>query len=294
MVIDIKRKQPRAHSMMKSARLLALTAAISVAGIVHAEGHGPAFGLATPTLARGQWSSDTAMMQVETDAGDSFSVREMVGYGITEDLQALLTFPLKRPDTSSMQAIRGGSMMGAMDAIEASLQWRFHRTAPEVGTRRESALLFGLAAPTDDELGPMQVGNSVHLAAVTGYASRTTYWWAGAGTQYYAEKGDDRLGTLYYVSGVFGYRPPLFQHDYPKPDWRVFLEGLAEKTERHRMNGGTMASSGGEKILIGPSVLGLYGRWGVEAGVLWPVMQSLNGPQPEERYRAKFVFTYWF
>ena len=276
----------------RTASLLAFGLA-ACTGVVRAEGHGPAFGLATPTLARGQWSSDTAVVQVDTQTGDTLSYREMLGYGITEDLQALLTFPLQSPDESA-SGLRSGGMMGSMDAIEASLQWRFHRTAPQIGMRRESALLVGITEPTDDTRGPMQIGNSVHLAAVTGYASRTTYWWVGAGAQRYFEKGDDRPGTLYYVTGVFGYRPPLFQHDYPKPDWRVFLEGVGESTERDRMNGRSMQDSGGEKILVGPSVLGLYGRWGIEAGVLLPIVQTLNGAQSEERYRAKFVFTYWF
>lgn len=275
------------------ARFMLLSAA-SISGAAYAEGHGPAFGLATPTLARGQWSSDTATMQVNTQAGDVLAYREMLGYGITEDLQALLTFPLDSPDESMLAQTRGGSMMGAMDAIEASLLWRFHRDATAIGTRRESTLLVGVSEPTNDTRGGMQIGNSIHVAAVTGYASRSLYWWTGAGTQYYLEEQGDRLGTLYYVSGVLGYRPPFFQQDYPKPDWRVFLEGLAEVTERDQMNGQTMPNSGGEQLLIGPSVLGLYGRWGIEAGVLWPVAQSLNGPQPEERYRAKFVFTYWF
>lgn len=275
-----------------TARVIAF-ALVGFTGAVSAEGHGPAFGLATPTLARGQWSSDTAVVQVDTQAGDTLSYREMLGYGITEDLQALVTFPLRSPGESG-SGLRSGGMMGSMDAIEASLQWRFHRTAPEVGTRRESALLVGITEPADDTRGPMQIGNSVHLAAVTGYASRSTYWWAGAGTQRYLEKGGDRPGSLYYVTGVFGYRPPLFQQDYPKPDWRVFLEGVGESTQRDRMNGRSMQNSGGEKLLVGPSVLGLYGRWGVEAGVLLPVVQSLNGTQAEERYRAKFVFTYWF
>jgi len=185
-------------------------------------------------------------------------------------------------------------MMGAMDGIEASLIWRFHRDATAIGTRRESALLVGISEPVDDTRGDLQVGNGIHVAAVTGYASRSLYWWGGAGTLHYLEKQGDQLGTLYYLTGVFGWRPPLFQHDYPKPDWRVFLEGVAEHTERHRMNGQTMPNSGGDQLLVGPSLLGLYGRWGVEAGVLWPVAQSLNRPQPEERYRAKFVFTYWF
>jgi len=271
-----------------------LIAAAGIAGPAYGEGHGPAFGLATPTLARGQWSSDTAVIRIDTQTGDAVAFREMLGYGITEDLQALLTFPLERPDEPMLAQTRGGSMMGAMDEIEASLLWRFHRNAMAIGTRHESALLVGVSEPADDTRGNLQVGNGIHVAAVTGYASRSVYWWGGGGTKYYLKEQGDQLGTLYYVTGVFGWRPPFFQHDYPKPDWRVFLEGVAEHTERHRMNGQTMPNSGGEKILVGPSVLGLYGRWGVEAGALWPVAQSLNGFQPEERYRAKLVFTYWF
>jgi len=53
-------------------------------------------------------------------------------------------------------------------------------------------------------------------------------------------------------------------------------------------------NSGGEKILVGPSLLGLYGQWGVEVGVLLPVYQRLNGIQPDEKYRIKIVFTWWF
>lgn len=39
-------------------------------------------------------------MQVGSQADDTLSYREMLGYGITEDLQALLTFPLRTPDES--------------------------------------------------------------------------------------------------------------------------------------------------------------------------------------------------
>jgi hypothetical protein len=282
------------HSQPLTAIFRMLLAAAGIAGPAHGEGHGPAFGLATPTLARGQWSSDTAMVRIVTQSDDAIVFREMLGYGITEDLQALLTFPLDRSDEAMLAQTRGGSMMGNMNEVEASLLWRFHRDATAIGTRRESALLVGISEPVDDRRGDLQAGNGIHVAAVTGYASRTVYWWVGAGTQYRFKESGDQLGTLYYLSSVFGWRPPVFQRDYPKPDWRLFLEGVAERTERHRMNGQTMPDSGGEKMLVGPSVLGLYGRWGVEAGVLWPVAQSQNGSQPEEHYRAKFVFTYWF
>ena len=276
-------------------RLAMVLAGAMASAVAHAEGHGPAFGLATPTLARDQWSSDTAAMRIESDMGASSQFRQLLGYGVTEDLQVNLSFPLGRSGNDAMlPSSRGGSMMGAAETVEGSLQWRFHRTAPRVGTRRESAVFIGVSEPTGDAGGSLEPGNGFNLAAVTGYASRTTYWWVGGGAQGYTSRDNARLGNLYYASAVFGWRPPLFQQDYPKPDWRLFIESVYEKTERHRVRGQLMPNSGGEKLLVGPSVLGLYGHWGIEGGILWPVSQSLNGTQPEERYRAKFVFTYWF
>jgi hypothetical protein len=38
----------------------------------------------------------------------------------------------------------------------------------------------------------------------------------------------------------------------------------------------------------------LFGKWGVSAGVLLPIDEHLNGVQPDTKYRAKVVFTYWF
>ena len=141
----------------------------------------------------------------------------------------------------------------------------------------------------------MPAGQGMTVAAVTGHASRTTYWWLGGGAQHYFPKGGGRLGDLYYVTAVWGWRPEYFQHrDYPASDWRLFVESVAEFARRDEMNGSTVAASGGRKVFAGPSVLGLFGAWGVEMGVLFPVSQSLNGPQAREDYRAKLVFTYWF
>lgn len=275
--------------------LCAIAFAVSMPFSAQAEGHGPLFGLATPTLARGQWSSDTTATRLETERESMDVFREMLGYGLTEDLQASLTFPLAQRNENMMSSrTRTGSMMGAASDVEASLLWRFHRTAPDVGMRRESTLFLAVSEPGDGERRGVNVGNGINLAAVTGFASRVTYWWLGAGVQHYLENGNEQLGDVYYASAVFGWRPPLFRQDYPKPDWRVFIEGLAEHTERDRVGGRPVSASGGQTVLVGPSVLGLYGRWGIEAGALWPISQSLNGNHPEERYRAKLVFTYWF
>ena len=151
-----------------------------------------------------------------------------------------------------------------------------------------------LAPSGDDQRNGVEVTPGLHVGAVTGYASRSTYCWLGGGTQLRTEENGDRLGNLYYVTGVFGWQPPVFRGDYPKPDWRIFLEGVAEFAERDQNNGVTVANSGGHRVLVGPSMLGLFGAWGIEGGVLFPIQQSLNGNQMEEDYRAEFVFTYWF
>ncbi|MGH8131264.1 MAG: hypothetical protein ACRES3_10470 [Steroidobacteraceae bacterium] len=262
---------------------------------VRAEGHGPAFGLATPTLARGQWSSDTAAMRIENEMGATTQFRQLLSYGVTEDLQVNLAFPLGQGGGDAMlPVLRGASMMGATETVEASVQWRFNRTAPAIGMRRESALFVGVSEPTDEAFGDVEAGTGFNLAAVTGYASRTTYWWVGGGVQGNSLRDGVKLGNVYYASAVFGWRPPLFRQDYPKPDWRLFIESVYEKAERHKVGGEAMRDSGGERLLAGPSVLGLYGHWGIEGGIIWPVSQSLNGTQPQEHYRAKLVFTYWY
>ena len=286
------RTQPR----RRGNKLLSATAGLLFCGGAAAEGHGPAFGLATPTLGQGQWSSDTVVMNLETEEGTRTMAGEMLGYGITEDLQAVLTFPVARTGDALTQPprIRGGAMMPALRDVEGQLLWRFRREAPSIGTRRESAALFGASVPTDDRRGGVEVGPSLSGGIVTGYASRTVYWWVGGGYQYYFEDGNDRLGDLTYLTAVFGWRPPVFRGDYPKPDWRIFVEALAEHSGKHRNDGMADPNSGGMKRLAGPSVLGLFGSWGVEAGMLFPVSEDMNGTQPEEKYRAKLVLTYWF
>ena len=283
---------------MKSKRATGLVMALVGLSAVaaFAEGHGPAFCLATPTLGDDAWSSDTMFMSLGTDSGTAFLFRQMIGYGITEDLQATLTFPLSPviDPVPNGPNDRHGPMSGSFTDAEASLLWRFHRHEPGVGRRFESALLFGAAVPVEDMRGSLENTPSFNVAAVTGYASRSIYAWAGAGYQYHLSEAGDQVGGLPYATAAFGWRPPMFRHDYPKPDWRIFIESLAEFPNRHRLQGDRVRDSGGEKVFLGPSVLGLYGKWGVEAAAIFPVYQRHNGQQPDERFRVKCVLSYWF
>ena len=55
-------------------------------------GHGPVFGLATPTLPQGAWNIDVTLMSAAR--GDrAFMARETIRYGLTPDIQLNLSVP---------------------------------------------------------------------------------------------------------------------------------------------------------------------------------------------------------
>jgi len=95
-------------------------------------------------------------------------------------------------------------------------------------------------------------------------------------------------------SVVFGYRPSLFRKDYPHPDWRVFLEVVGEHTRPDRAGGRELPNTGGHRLFLGPTLLGLYGNWGVSGGPVFRVYDEVNGTQPRDRVRIVVNFTYWF
>jgi hypothetical protein len=279
-------------------RLLLLIIVVGLSQVVASNsyaqgGHGPVFTLATPTLGQGELSFD--VMAMSTRQGNSaWMLRQNWHYGLTEDIQLNISVPTPLQRIANPPQGRLGTMMGSYGDLEVSGLFRLFKTYPGVGQRFESTLLLSGSVPTEDKRGGLHVGPSLHGGLVTGYASRTFYGWAGGGYQYYTEQHNDRLGDIAYVTGVIGYRPPVFQHDYPKPDWRIFVESVTEWVGNSKLNGAEQPNTGGTKSLLGPSVLGLYGKWGLSGGILFPVYSSFPGTQDSESYRLNFVLSYWF
>ncbi|EAR16203.1 hypothetical protein RB2501_04875 [Robiginitalea biformata HTCC2501] len=262
--------------------------------IVNAQGHGPLYGLQTPTLAKGGVDLNVASMSLSTENETSYMLRYLFSYGITEDLQINLTTPTMIERLDNAPRTRGNSNMPANGDIEASLWYRFFSNAYGVGKRFESTAILGVSAPTDDVRGQVNVGNSIHGAISTGYASRTWYVWLGGGYQYYFEKDNEQLGDLPYASVVVGYRPNIFMGDYPKPDWRIFIETVAEFPGDNKYNEQqNFRDSRSKKVLMGPSFLGLYGAWGISFGALFPVVQDLTPSSIKENYRVSINLSYW-
>lgn len=274
--------------------LLTLLLSFIPASEVQAQGgHGPVFGLATPTLPQGAWNVDVTLMSAARE-GRAVMTRLTGRYGLTPNLQLNLSVPGRLRDAGAPLHTRVGTMMGSVGDAEFSVFWRPHVQYPGVGKRFETTVIVGGLYPLIDERAGLAVGPGFHMAAVTGYASRTIYAWGGGGYQRYIEKAGDRPADLGYVSAVFAWRPPLFQRDYPRPDWRLFIESLAEFVGRDRADGRRVEASGGRRVFAGPTVLGLYGKWGVGAGVLFPIYQHHRDAAAGEQARFTLNLSYWF
>lgn len=273
---------------------LVLIFQLAFTGVAVAQCHGPLYGLQTPTLAKGGVDLNVAGMTLSTEDETLYMLRYLFSYGITEDLQVNLTTPTMIGRLDNAPRTRGNSNMPANGDIEASLWYRFFSNAFGVGKRFESTAVFGVSTPTDDVRGQVNVGQSVHAAISTGYASRTWYGWLGGGYHYYFGKNGEQLGDLPYASAVVGYRPNIFMGDYPKPDWRIFIESLAE-FPGEAIYEGNLNDSGtrSTKVLVGPSFLGLYGAWGISFGAMFPAVQNLTPGAVREKYRVAINLSYW-
>lgn len=277
---------------MKGILLIALIGILAISKS-KAQGHGPLYGLQTPTLAKGGVDFNAAAMSLGTDDDQSFMLRYIWSYGVTEDLQVNITTPTMINRLSEVPGTRGNSNMPANGDIEASVWYRFFSSAFGIGKRFESTAILSVSTPTEKTRGQTNVSNSIHGAISTGYASRTWYAWVGGGYQYYFEEGNEQLGDLPYASLVVGYRPKIFMGDYPKPDWRVFVESLAEFPGSNTFEGQlSPIDLRGEKVMIGPSFLGLYGAWGISFGALFPAYQDVK-QGPKEKYRLSMNISYW-
>ena len=262
----------------------------------HASGHGPVFGAATPTLGRGGWSFDQAWMgQVMDGPADTGALlRSMISVGITEKVQLSGSLPIPLGGTTAMPSGRMMAMMSGNADVESLLGWRFHTRPVGEGARVESTVYLGGLIPLDSERGGIATSPAGLVSLSSGYASRSHYVWAGATYLHHASDGGDRLGSVGSLSLVYGYRPPAWRKDYPKPDLRFFIEAAGDITGKTRQSGETLSDTGGRVVLVGPTLLLLYKAYGIEGGVLFPVYQRNRAMQPEERFRFGVNVAYFF
>lgn len=262
-----------------------------------ASGHGPVFGMATPTNGAGRWAVDFGAMGRVGTPDNASAIRTMLTYGIHEDLQISASVPFVL-GSSPLPAARMTGMMPGGGDFESLIAWRFHRRGTNVGTRVESTAYGGLLLPGPQKpaglVGTFDRAPGAYAGVATGIASRSNYVWVGAGYTRFAEKNGDRRPTVFSYSAVWGHRPPAMRHEYPRWDWRVFAELIGERSSRAVHNNARMPGTNAHQVFVGPSMLGIYKNYAIQAGIQVPVYRNAGARLERERFRYAANVSYFF
>jgi hypothetical protein len=310
----------RTLSLMFLAPLLLVSQAWS-------DAHGPAFGYSTTVLGAGDSSIETTVMR----RLGTVMIGPVVAYGLRENLQISLSGPFN-VNKGYHPVERFEAAMPGVPSVEGMVAWRFYDKLSGIATRTESTFFVGFSGTTQhllrDDGRPLEREPGLFGAAAVSRITRRYYLSAGAGYQYYGawDSGKlDRESDSLLSSVVIGWRPPVFDRDYPKPDVRFFLEttgnwvGQAERDASEPPGGGggqpqphvvpaspeaststsqsgviVLPNSGGNSIFSGPSVLVTLKSVGFQGGLQFALSDERNGIQPAERYRAVVGVSYYF
>ncbi|MCI0348824.1 MAG: hypothetical protein L0Z53_05305 [Acidobacteriales bacterium] len=266
-------------------------------GTAFASGHGPVFGMTTPTNAKGGWSLDLGVMGRSGAANEGLMSRAMLSYGVTQDVQLSFTVPYVF-SSAPLAPARTTSMMSSTPDFEGIGAWRFHREGTSVGTRFETTAYAGLIVPGPQRprgmLGNLSRAPGVYTAISSGVASRSHYAWIGVGNTHFAERNGDQRPNLFSYSAVWAYRPKAWRKDYPHWDWRFFAELTGELSNKVLMDGARMPGTGGHQIFLGPTVLGIYKNYAIEGGVQFPVFRDVGASFQREQFRYSINISYFF
>ncbi|HZO52964.1 MAG TPA: hypothetical protein VFB63_09615 [Bryobacteraceae bacterium] len=262
---------------------------------LHASGHGPVFGLATPTNPKGGWSLDFNLMG-RTGDGSGVMFRPALGYGVTENFKVAVSAPVGLK-TEPFAPSRMSAFTSMSGDFEGTAIWRFHRKDTGIGSRFESAAIAGVLLPSpQDAGGPLKnVGSApgALMGGVTGVASRSHYAWGGATYQRYASNDGDRRPDLLFYTLAYAYRPPSWRTDTGW-DWRIFGEMTGERTGEIQRSGLKFRGTDSHQIFLGPTTLGVYKNYAVSAGIQFPVYRASSPVYARERFRFALNFAYFF
>lgn len=273
--------------------LLAIVFALAFAHPIYASGHGPMFGLATPTLGKGAGELDLDYVVRGGPFNNASMFSSMFSYGITSNVQLDVAAPFL-PHLNSIPGTRLTYMMPGNKQVETDFAWRFQRKPLGVGKRLGTTAFFGLDLPTGPDGLGVRGGPGFYEAIVTGYASRSWYLWGGIGdNQFTTHNGDRRANDLFY-SGVWGYRPKFLRGNWHRPDGRLFIEMVGDHLGTSQRAGLVLPQTAGDQIMMGPSTLWLFRNVGIEGGILFPINQDFQPGVPRERYRIGVDVTYIF
>lgn len=250
-----------------------------------ASGHEPAFGLGPHTIYKGGIGLELEYEQSKKEGdGKKIFARnlhlEMI-YGITEDLSFTLALPQINKSKSSYTSKVSSSGLGD---ITLRGKYRFYRK-DSFGATRQIALISGIKTPTGSRSGKLALGSGSFdflTGLAYGYESRLWYYFGDIRAKLNTAYMNDREGHTLFYDLAFGVRP--FRTEYLSPDLVTLIELNGELEGKEKEDGLADNNSGGHILSVSPGALLSYRNIMLKLAVKLPVLQNLNGNQPEEKY----------
>ncbi len=272
-------------------RAVVLLVVLGLRSLAVASGHGPVFGLATPTNSQGEWSFDEGVFGRSSSLGSQASVRTLIAYGFTPHLTLSFTLPavvgdtLFHPRESSRVVISTPQSHGAFSTER-------QRSEHVLKALRSAGL--AVPGPQSGFKGIAHTSNvpGTMFGLVSGMASRSHYvWLGGTYTKFYEHNGDKRPDVLDY-SLVYGYRPEKWRRPPDKWDWRLFGELVGERSDRFLQANIVVPNTQAHQVFLGPTALGIFHNYTVSFGAQFPIYQNVGSAFPKERVRFAFNISY--
>jgi hypothetical protein len=244
-----------------------------VSSSAFAADHSPLFSYATPVNAEGEFSLDTGIFGRTGSGGAQFSTGSGFGYGLKPHvtLNAFLPAMFGTGHLPESRIISGSEWA-------AGASWRFLDAGTGVGRRLESTASVSAVAPGPQSatgiLDDLHRAPGIAGTLAAGMTSRSQYLWAGSGYTRFVEASHDRRPDAASWSVAYGYRPAKLRRGVDQWDYRGFVELTGEHTGRVKSGGAILQNSSSTTVWLGPSVLGIFKEFAVEAGVQGPIIRD--------------------
>ncbi|NYF90153.1 hypothetical protein HDF08_002220 [Edaphobacter lichenicola] len=235
--------------------------------------HSPLFSYATPINAEGEFSFDTGLFGRTGSGGTQFSTGSGFGYG----LRPHVTINAFLPATFGTGNLPESRIMSGSEWA-TGVSWRFLDSVIGVGRRLESTASVSAVASGPQSatgiLGDLHRAPGVAGTLAAGMTSRSQYLWVGCGYTRYANASHDRRPDTTSWSVAYGYRPSKLRRGVDQWDYRGFMELAGEHTGEVKSSGTILPNSSSTTVWLGPSVLGIFKEFAVEAGVQGPIIRD--------------------
>ncbi len=241
--------------------------------------HDPVFGLGPHVLFKGGVEVSPEIHFSKAGADKETELGLELTYGLSGNWAAGLDIPwIKRQNDEN-------DVDGVGD-ISAFTKYRFWRK-DSPGLQQSISLLGKIKTSSGSSQTSTDSTDGI-VGLAYGYEGRKWYRWAALRYRFNGEDSAGlRRGDKVLFDLVGGVRPK--QTGYRQPDTVWLLELNGEFSDNAERDGVALQNTGGTEWFVSPGIFWTKRNFAIKAGVQIPVLNQLNGHQPDTDYRARFI-----